>query len=206
MTKSKVQPGEIVQLQDYSSASELVSDMFGQADLEISLVGDILPGYLFSPLMLSPNGQWGPASTAFADHADRIDAVGALLRINGEIFLLTLGTECYDGQWYVTAYNPLQIMMGMEAYSGGLAQMDVSVSDEEITETLEGIRNDKHINEVFQKVENALSSLDLEEIFAVSDELSQIRSYYEETFNKTIKEYLSEEDLEYLDAIIEGTQ
>ena len=190
-------------LEDNSSAGDLISSVFGPEITEISMEGDVFPGYLLSPLMLEGNGQWGGAMAAYADHADRIDSVAAILRIDGELFLLTLGTECFDGTWYVTNFNILQNIMGMDMYTGGLVPMEVGISDEEVRALMDIIQNDENLNAIFGKVENAFSSLDLEEIFAVSDLNNIRRESYTQALDTAVREYLTEEELAYLSAIME---
>jgi len=204
LTGSDIQQlsGNVI-LDDYDSAADLISSVYGPENAQVTMEGDILPGYLLSSLMLTATGQWGGAMTAYADRAERIDSVAAFLRIDGTLYVMTLGTECFDGKWYVTPFNLLQNIMAMDVFTGGLVPMEVGISDEEVQALMDTIFQDERLNSIFQKVEEALSSLDLEEIFAVSDVQTVRKDSYAQAFEDALNAYLSEEERAYLNAIME---
>lgn len=205
MTKSEA--SEVmspVMLEPGQSAADLLSQIYGPEDLEITLEGEILPTCLVSPEMLSVAVQRVAAMNAYVDHADQLDSVAALLRVNGESYLLTLGTECFDGKWYITNYNHFLLVMGMDSRTGGLVPISATVDlrGETLQDALDAALTDEKLNAILTKFEEAKASLDIEQIF--SGPRDEWMAAFETAYSAAVSEYLSEEDMEYMEMIMEN--
>lgn len=202
MTKSKAQTAETITMEGYDSGADMVADMFGEENLEIRFDGDIFPGCLITGRILSYSGLDPMGFTAYIDGAERIDCMAALLWVNEELYYLTLGVERYDGKWYVTPFNHLANLIGLDYYCGGMQMVagDIDVSPEEYREGLDSILHDEELNTVLGKVDQALDSLDIEAIFSSTPrEIWGIT--YEDAYDAAFAEYLSPDELAFFEAL-----
>ena len=187
--------GMPITLKDHPSAEALVEELYSSEEPEI-----VFDGTFISPLVLSNNFYMFPNQrnryyTAQADNAEAFTSVAALLSVDGEAWVMTLGVERFDGKWYVTQNNSLSSILGLSMISGGVFPADL--------DNLSGIAREYLSDEAFRAaldhVSEIVEGLDAAETFTMPKEEGP--AAYQEAVLNALREGLAPEETALMEKI-----
>ncbi|MBO5998481.1 MAG: hypothetical protein J6P87_02200 [Lachnospiraceae bacterium] len=192
----------MINMKDYESAEDMIEQIYPVTDTpQISFSGMFLPPALLTDRFYTSQNQYSMAWNAYIDGAQQLSSVCALIDVDGEYYVLTLGTERYGDKWYVTSLNVLGIILMLDSYNGGICSVyDVTGLTAEKTDTMyEQLFADGRAMELTQAVTEAIGSIDTEAIFALPED--EVKSAYEEAYMEAIGSSITEEDRQYIESL-----
>ncbi len=202
MTKSEFLTGRspaVVELLDYDSVSEMVEEYTVEEGPDILYKGMILPAAFLSDKYYSQKIQYNLMGSAYADGAQQLAALGAVVFVNDEPFLMTFGVEKYDGKWFVTQNNLLSSLLVLNPSGGVCSLTDIAdLTAKDVEKMYEEYISDGRLIELTQGIDEKIGETLPEDIFSLPEEER------EDAFNKVYLEVtksVSGDDLKYLEEV-----
>ena len=202
LAKSKFLTGRspaVVNLMDYDSKSEMVKEYTVDEGPEMEYRGMILPAAFLSDRYYNQKTQYNLMNTAFADGAQQLVSLGAVVFVKDEPFLMTFGVERFGDRWYITQSNLLSSLLVLNPSGGVCSLTDVAdFSAEDVEEMYEAYLYDGRLIELTQGINEKIGEIDPEDIFSLPEE--EREDAFSEAYRE-VAESVSEEDLEYLEEV-----
>ncbi len=188
-----------VPLKDFDSAADMLGQLFGNEPVEIEYTGMIIPAGMITDKFYTFQLQLNLARAAYADNAQQLSSAAAILFVDDEPYLLTLGTERYNDKWYVTGNNVLGSVLGLDTFSGGMCSVTeaLGLSREEVEELYEELLSDGEYISLMEKLNGIIGDVDIDAIFSLPED--QVKGAFEEAYQKIVYEELTEEEREYIE-------
>ncbi len=189
-----------VPLSGQDSAADLVAEYYTSDSPEIRFTGMFVPPVLLISNYYAERSQYNMAFSAYTDNAQQIGAVAALIYVNDDLFLLTLGTERYGDKWYVTANNMLAAMLGLDSQSGGMcsATEALGLSVKEVEALYDELLSDGKLMELTHRIEEKTGEVDISAIFELPQD--ERGDAFAEAY-ASVYGSLTKKDLEYIEDI-----
>ncbi len=191
--------GKPLPLKDFDSAADMLGKLYSDEPVEIEYTGMIIPAGMITDKFYTYQMQLNIARAAYADNAQQLSSVAAILFVNDEPYLLTLGTERYNDRWYVTGNNMLASVLGLNILTGGMCSVTeaLGLSREEVEELYDELLSDGEYIGLMQKLNGIIGDVDIDAIFSLPDD--QVKGAFEEAYQKVVYEELTEEERQYIE-------
>ena len=190
--------GTAIPLNNFDSVDEMIGYVYPSDSPDIEFNGIFLPPVIVSGKFLNSRNLYNMARTAYADNAQQLDSVAALIYVNEEPWLITFGTERFGDRWYITNTNMLWNIMGMPSFQGGMAKITdvLDITNEEFDALYEELLSDGKLMELTDRISETVSKIDIYEIMTLPEDE---RYYaYEEAGSAIIADLLTAEEMDYL--------